>query len=625
MNLIGLFESKGLNNEENKSRKYNLISQVICRLIQIDNSMSGKYLSLIESRKDIRIFEYSTKLFKCFFKVDEVCDKYLIKVIRKFFFIEDGKTVLKTWLSAVEGREIVRKLYSTGYLELPGSLARAFDLKNGDYVKVTVEINNKDFSFFAKLKKGKKLYILVRAGTYSSLGLKPGDYVRISRDISDANIYTKSKAKIKESIRVSFASEIDGDFIRTKLGSNSNFGVLKYGKVLEFDKNGNPKALSSVKYAYVVRDINSSRGCRVQSRGPGTYVIDLIKITSESINDSLMSSEVKIPMEYDLQKRNVMMKFGDVFLEGTPFKYNPNIIINDEFKGGLRATLMLDNEKEIAVDLFADPETGSLKTKYSISLDFRDQHWNKVLDFYSCPEENKITIIYSRAEGDIRSITMEWNKALKRFINVEHSFLEIEKAVLEDLDGSIINKLETTSEVPDVFYDYVKKYEIVKMNPRFKYSLRNALSLDTNEKGILSTEILRKYFIEKLRSAFGIPERVVITIDKSGTNRGKYWFDLMAVDMGNQIIYFIAEVKSHWAEKEEFDENVRKIVLVSDFEKMIKKLNDHKDKVLNFKEKWSVPDFGYIFLMNIFSDKINVLVMKYFFRRETAYVMNRKM
>jgi len=70
-----------------------------------------------------------------------------------------------------------------------------------------------------------------------------------------------------------------------------------------------------------------------------------------------------------------------------------------------------------------------------------------------------------------------------------------------------------------------EKYEIVKMNPRFKYSLRSVLSLDTNEKGILSIEILRKYFIEKLRTIFEIPERVMITIDKSGVNRGRYWFD----------------------------------------------------------------------------------------------------
>ena len=72
--------------------------------------------------------------------------------------------------------------------------------------------------------------------------------------------------------------------------------------------------------------------------------------------------------------------------------------------------------------------------------------------------ETLIQIADVECKEDIRSITMEWNKALKRFINVEHSFLEIEKAVLEDLNGSIINKLETASEVPDVFYDYVKKY-----------------------------------------------------------------------------------------------------------------------------------------------------------------------
>jgi hypothetical protein len=94
-------------------------------------------------------------------------------------------------------RRDCKKTVQYRILELPRGLVRAFDLKNGDCVKVTVEINNKEFSFFAKMKKGKKLYILVRAGTYSSLGLKPEDYVRLSRDRVAQRFVLKVKPKLR--------------------------------------------------------------------------------------------------------------------------------------------------------------------------------------------------------------------------------------------------------------------------------------------------------------------------------------------------------------------------------------------------------------------------------------------
>jgi hypothetical protein len=74
--------------------------------------------------------------------------------------------------------------------------------------------------------------------------------------------------------------------------------------------------------------------------------------------------------------------------------------------------------------------------------------------------ETLIQIADVECKEDIRSITMEWNKALKRFINIEHSLLEIEKAVLEDLNGSVINELEIVNEVPDTFYGCVKNMKL---------------------------------------------------------------------------------------------------------------------------------------------------------------------
>jgi hypothetical protein len=105
-------------NEESKSHKYNIFSQVVHKLIQVDKSLVKEYLSLIESRKDIRSFGYREKLFESFFSMEKVYGIIDGRSIRNFFIEDvkrDGTVALKIWVTAVENGEIVRKLYNTEY------------------------------------------------------------------------------------------------------------------------------------------------------------------------------------------------------------------------------------------------------------------------------------------------------------------------------------------------------------------------------------------------------------------------------------------------------------------------------------------------------------------------------
>lgn len=154
--------------------------------------------------------------------------------------IKGKEAVLKAWAAKVESKEVTQKLYNSKQrlLSISKSLAEALKLESGEYVKIVAEINGKEFPIFTKVgeleEDSQTFPVLVRSGTYNYLGLAPKDYVIISKDISNALIYVKSRAGYYISIR--FTSTIDSGFIKAKLGSNSSIGVLKYKKILKLDE-----------------------------------------------------------------------------------------------------------------------------------------------------------------------------------------------------------------------------------------------------------------------------------------------------------------------------------------------------------------------------------------------------
>jgi len=74
--------------------------------------------------------------------------------------------------------------------------------------------------------------------------------------------------------------------------------------------------------------------------------------------------------------------------------------------------------------------------------------------------------------------------------------------------------------------------------------------------------------------------------------------------MNLKVIYFVAEVKSQWSEKgnitEDFDERMKR------------ELIEHKLNV----EKWSLPDYGYAFSINVGPNKIEIFIRKFDFNKE---------
>jgi len=83
--------------------------------------------------------------------------------------------------------------------------------------------------------------------------------------------------------------------------------------------------------------------------------------------------------------------------------------------------------------------------------------------------------------------------------------------------------------------------------------------------------------------------------------------------MNLKIIHFVAEVKSHWSEKgnltEDFDERMKN------------ELISHREKVENLKppegeKKWSLPDYGYAFSINVGYNKIEIFIRKLDFNKK---------
>ncbi|MGB9831731.1 MAG: hypothetical protein ACPLSP_06650 [Fervidicoccus fontis] len=131
------------------------------------------------------------------------------------------------------------------------------------------------------------------------------------------------------------------------------------------------------------------------------------------------------------------------------------------------------------------------------------------------------------------------------------------------------------------------------------------LTCDSTAQGIIGTEII-KILLEKMRSTFEIPIGIIIMVDETGRNLGEYWFDIIVIDKDNRIIYFVAEVKSHWAEKGNLE---------ADFNKTKNELRTHLNKKVPKDSGWMLPDYGYAFSINIFSDKIEIFVRKLDFNK----------
>ncbi|MGB9760639.1 MAG: hypothetical protein ACPLZG_12490, partial [Thermoproteota archaeon] len=131
--------------------------------------------------------------------------------------------------------------------------------------------------------------------------------------------------------------------------------------------------------------------------------------------------------------------------------------------------------------------------------------------------------------------------------------------------------------------------------------------------GIIGTKIV-KILLEKMRSTFGIPIGIIIMVDETGRNLREYWFDIIVIDKDKMVIYFVAEVKSHWAEKGNLND---------DFDKMKDELEAHRNRVFEISEElkkngekeWVFPDYGCAFSMNVLSDKIEIFVRKLDFNK----------
>jgi hypothetical protein len=196
------------------------------------------------------------------------------------------------------------------------------------------------------------------------------------------------------------------------MGGEDGAGILVYERVLELDENGELQVVSQVKNTYLIREfkIGKENVWELPSRGPGTYLVDIIKITSEDYIKALETSEVKIPIEYDPQLKRTLMKFGGSYLLGGNFEYNDKLRVADEIRGGLRAVLVLNpNEgnapkRAIAAYIFADPETGELKARYAFTYDVNDpaHSWKSVFDYKV--KDNQICIGHTTGKSIRHSI-----------------------------------------------------------------------------------------------------------------------------------------------------------------------------------------------------------------------------
>jgi hypothetical protein len=316
-------------------------------------------------------------------------------------------------------------------------------------------------------------------------------------------------------------------------------------------------------------------------------------------------SESNIPVEYDFAKRRVVMKIENVYLDGTDFEYAYGLKVNELMRGGLRATVTLNKDigRAIVVDLLADPNSGKLNTVYSfipykgdVGRDIRKFELTK-----SLKDGSLILIINYKHGNDTWAMRMKWNKDTGEFIDdrihpYDDEFEEIKNKILDCVKNSELKELEKIDELTRVF-------RMEKLGSNFTSARLDMLTCDSTAQGIIGTEII-KILLEKMRSTFEIPVGIIIIIDETGKNLGEYWFDIIVVDKDNRIIYFVAEVKSHWAEKGNLDQ---------DFNKTKNELKNHRNDVLKLieeKKEYKLPNYGYAFSMNVLSNKIEIFVRK---------------
>jgi len=89
--------------------------------------------------------------------------------------------------------------------------------------------------------------------------------------------------------------------------------------------------------------------------------------------------------------------------------------------------------------------------------------------------------------------------------------------------------------------------------------------------------------------------------------------------MNPKVIHFVAEVKSHWSEKgnltEDFDERMKR-ELISHWNITKIKLEKENENLPEGEKKWSLPDYGYAFSINVGYNKIEIFIRKLDFNKK---------
>jgi hypothetical protein len=170
----------------------------------------------------------------------------------------------------------------------------------------------------------------------------------------------------------------------------------------------------------------------------------------------------------------------------------------------------------------------------------------------------------------------------------------IADANLEGIRGSVIKELPQMDE-------YTKIFELTGFKPQFKDAYEDAfLQFGHHAKGVLPTEVLKEFLIERYREEFRLPESYSVIIDITGSNRGNYLADMMVKD-DNRITFF-GEAESRWSD-EKMDLGI--------FNRIKKDLEEHSNEAKT--EGLVLPNQGYGFIVIYRQDKIVIYVRKYSF------------
>lgn len=228
-------------------------------------------------------------------------------------------------------------------------------------------------------------------------------------------------------------------------------------------------------------------------------------------------------------------------------------------------------------------------------------------------EGDQICIGHTAGET-MRLTVFEWNGEEFRNILIEPAlrieegkyewnefYRMISDANLEGIRGSTLKELPKEDE-------YTRVFELVGFKPQFKDAYEDAfLQFGHHAKGVLPTEVVKEFLVESYKGEFGLPEGSSVTVDKTGSNYGNYWFDLMTEDDANRRLTFVGECESRWTE-EEMDWGI--------FNSVKEDLKVHSVKAES--EKWLLPDYGFGFVVVYRSDSILIYVRKCVFKMGEA-------